>query len=214
MVPASMLAFSDTYLLISDNGYATNNFKSLNVNTGQIVSSVSHYYVNANFAFSDQNSRVYVYSPGSPRDIYHIVLDEDSGEIGDIIDSPYHGDYSLGSPMRIINNGTRIATSMGHMFISSTLDIDDMTYAGSLEFAYIDIVSDDSEGKLYAIANESQTDFLVVNQDTFFTEAAIELLGTPKQIFNTNDNILVFTDYNGDIFVRVFEKANLLSSSS
>jgi chitinase len=59
--------------------------------------------------------------------------DIQSGTPSVLYDSPYHGDYSFGGDIWISDDGARLFARSGNVFRSSTVQADDMLYAGSLE---------------------------------------------------------------------------------
>lgn len=112
-------------------------------------------------------------------------------------DSRHHGDYSLGAFIRVINNGTRVVTGSGNMFISSSSSTDDITYAGNIGHTVVDLVSDDALGNIYMLNSDNIKKLLVIKQDRLFTTLSVDILAEPKQIFNTGSSIVVFAKPDG-----------------
>jgi hypothetical protein len=153
---------------------------------------------------------VYSHHQGvSPTDIHYIKVDEATGAILSEGDSIYHGDYDLGIPIRIINNGTRLATSSGNIFTSAELAADDLRYSGSLGYSYIDLSADDTLGKLFVLNNSGIQKLLIMDQQTYFIELTVELAGTPVRVFNTPNSIIVFSTKDAKYYAKAFAKADL-----
>jgi hypothetical protein len=208
----ALVPISPTFLLVcSDVAWGpSNNYVTINVNTGQIVSSKSDWYPLHGFTLNPVNSVVYALDSGlSPADIHRVVVNPATGSIDTIGDSRYHGDYSFGAPIRLIKNGSRIVTGSGNMFISSPLAGEDITYAGNLGHPIIDLVSDDALGNLYLLNSDNVQKLLVIKQDTLFTSLSVELAATPQQIFNTPNSIVVFVKSGADVYVKAFSKSSL-----
>ncbi len=208
----SMVPVSSKFLLVA-NGYAwgpSNTYETINLENGQIVSSKSYWYPLSNFTFNQANGMVYALDSGlSPADMHRLAINATTGTIDTVVDSRYHGDYSFGAPIRVINSGTRITTGSGNMFISSPAATDDITYAGNLGHTFIDLVSDDTLGNLYMLNSDNIKKLLVIKQDTFFTTMSIDIIAEPKLIFNTQNKIIVFAKPDSDYYVKVFSKQSL-----
>ena len=206
-----MAAFGDTYVLVADGAYSTNLVKSLNLANGQIVDTHSNIYDSPSaLEWNEADFTVYYHDYGtSPADLFRVRLNDATGEIVSIADSIYHGTYSLGTPIRIINNGTRVITSSGNMFTCSTVDSSDLNYAANIGYSYIDLISDDSAGYLYALNNQTIRKLLITNQSDFFLKSTIDLSGNPKRVFYTTSSILVFVESEGKYYAKVWDKADL-----
>jgi hypothetical protein len=201
-----MVAFSDKYVLVQGSNLIT-----FDVETGQIVDSYNSFYHYANFEPNHSLTTVYTHTIGvSPSDIHHIRLDAVTGEIIEDDDSIYHGDYSLGYPVRVVKNETRLLTANGSMFVCSALDEDDMTYAGNIGFSYYDAVADDAYGEIYLLARTSIPNLLLIDDTTDFVDLSIDLGGSPEHVVRTANSIIVFVDESGDKYARVFAKADYL----
>lgn len=209
----SMEPVNDTFLLvITKAGYYLDSYvKVLNVTNAQVVANQSYYESLIDLVRNPYNGVFYALDQGvSPEDIFRIQIDASTGAITALADSRYHGDYYFGSPLRIINKGTRVVGASGKTFFSSTAAAQDITYGGYLGYSYADAASDDPLEKLYLLSTTDQKKLLVLRQDNFFVEKTVDLLGTPKRIYQTPTNIVVFT-LNGstEYYVKVFAKADL-----
>jgi hypothetical protein len=207
MMPVlALVPFGANYVLAVGSGSA----KSVNLVSGQVVDTQSLWYSSDLMQLNPANSTVYYERTGvSPSDIHRIRVDASTGDIVSTGESPYHGDYYLGSPLRVIKNGSRIVTAWGSMFTCSALDADDLRYAGNLGYRYIDLLPDEQKGYLYVIGNDTVKKLLVIGQSDLFLKTSIELKGNPKRIFHTATSILVITEYQGRYYMKAWTKANL-----
>jgi hypothetical protein len=207
LVPIS----SKLVLVCNGNSWGpSNTYETINLDNGQIVSSKSYWYPLSNFTFNQATGMAYALDSGlSPADLHHMAINASTGSIDSIGDSRYHGDYSFGAPIRLINSGSRIATGSGNMFISSSAVADDITYAGNLGHPFIDLVSDDDLGNLYMLNSDNIKKLLVIKQNSFFTTLSIDIVAEPKQIFNTPNNIIVFVKSGSDYYTKVLSKKSL-----
>ena len=207
-----MIPITSNYLLVC-NGVtwgSSNSYKTINLSNGQIITSQSYWYPLNSFVYNQTTGVAYALDSGlSPADMHHLAISTNSGTITSVGDSRYHGDYSFGGPLRIINKGTRIASGSGNMFISSALSADDITYAGNIGHPYIDLVSDDTLNNLYMLNNDNIKKLLVMKQDSFFTTLSIDLVATPKRVFSTSNSIVVFVQSDSTYYAKVFGKQSL-----
>lgn len=208
----TLLPISPKFVLVA-NGNAwgpSNTYETINLETGQIVSSKSYWYPLNNFSFNQSNGMAYALDSGlSPADIHRLTLNPTTGSIESIGDSRYHGDYSFGALIRVINNGTRVVTGSGNMFISSSSSTDDITYAGNLGHTVVDLVSDDALGNIYMLNSDNIKKLLVIKQDSLFTTLSVDILAEPKQIFNTGNSIVIFAKPDDYYYAKSFSKSSL-----
>lgn len=208
----SLVPISPKFLLVGNgsNWGPSNTYMTINMENGQIVTSKSYWYPLSNFTFNQATGMAYALDGGiSPADLHFLAINATTGVIDSIGESRYHGDYGFGAPIRIMNNGSRIATGSGNMFISSSLAADNITFAGNLGHPFIDLVSDDDLGNLYMLNSDNIKKLLIVNQDSLFTTMAIDIVAEPKQVFSTPNNIIVFVKSDSDYYVKVFSKSSL-----
>lgn len=200
-------------IVLVGNGAAwgpSNTYMTINLATGQTISSKSYWYPLSNFCLNQANGMVYALDSGlSPADVHHLAINMATGIIDSIADSRYHGDYSFGAPIRIINGGSRIATASGNMFISSASATDDITYAGNLGHPFLDLVSDDALGNLYILNSDNVQKLIVIKQDSFFTSLTIDLISGPKRLFHTANSIIVFAKPDSNFYVKILSKQTI-----
>src|SRR5262249_549291 len=103
----------------------------------------THYIFNAGGAATDQkdwnyysrghawdaaSSRVYFFRDNMSReDLHYEVIDQASGKITSVGETPYHGSYSIQPPIRVSANGLYVLLGSGDLYNQSGL-----TWAGSL----------------------------------------------------------------------------------
>jgi hypothetical protein len=183
--------------------------KVVNVATGQVVSTRSIWYSLTELVYNAAAKTVYSHHQGvSPTDIQYLKLD-DAGAIVSNGDSIYHGDYALGRPLRIINQGTRLATASGNMFSSAELVASDLRYSGNLGQSYVDLSADDELGKLYVLNASGLRKLLVIDQETYFVDLTVDLPGTPVRVFDTASSVVVFSTKDARTYAKSFAKADL-----
>ncbi len=206
-----IIPFTEKHIMVLGAGeYSYSDFISIDIETGQMITTVSPHYRFANFAISFANQRAYAQRTGvSPGDIHRAELNFTTGEILGIKDSRYHGDYRLGNPTRVINSGTRIVVSSGNVFISSTGD-DDITYCGQLGYSYVDLVSDDNNELLYLLSTTDVQKLLVLDHENYYLQLSIELEANPKYIFQTPNSVVVFVEHDGGYYMKNWSKEDLI----
>lgn len=206
----TILALDNRIALIASQSGSQTTFKTFDLTTGQILNTKSYYYYFGDLLLNQANGLVYaqdIYV--SPVDLFRIRVDSTTGTITEIADSPYHGSYNLGEPIKLIKDGSRLVTASGTIFSSSAIAAQDLLYSGNLGFSYIDLAADKANNRLYLLNNGTPYKLLILNQDTFFLEMTVELLGTPKLLFVTPAKIIVITTLNAVYYAKVFDKAAL-----
>jgi len=205
-----IVALDNRIALVDSLASYQSTLKTLDLTTGQVLGTKSYYYAFGDYLLNPANGLVYAQDINvSPVDLFRIRVDMTSGAINEIVDSTYHGSYYLGEPIRLIKNGSRLATASGALFSSSTVAAEDLLYSGSLGYAYADLAADDAKNRLYLLNNGSPYKLLILNQDSYFLETTAELLGTPKKLFVTPAKIIVLTTRDSNYYARAFDKAAL-----
>lgn len=208
---SGMVPLDGKFLMVSGpTSYYDTTLKVMDVATGQIVSTRTPYYSLTELLYNPLAKTVYAHHQGvSPTDIHYVKLDPTTGAMTSDGDSVYHGDYSFGTPLRLIDGGARLATSSGAMFTSAELVANDLRYTGSLGTRYVDLAADASLHKLYLLVGGTVPKLLVLDQGTYFTERTVDLSGTPARVFETASSIVVFATLDGKTFAKVFSKSAL-----
>jgi len=205
-----ILALDSRIALVSSQSGSQTTFKTFDLTTGQILNTKTYYYYFGDLLLNPANGLIYAQDINvSPVDLFRIRVDSATGTISEIADSPYHGSYNLGEPIRLIRDGSRLVTAAGTIFSSSAIAAQDLLYSGNLGFSYIDLAADNAKNRLYLLNNGTPYKLLILNQDTYFLETTVELLGTPKLLLVTPAKIIVITSQNAVYHTRVFDKAAL-----
>jgi len=215
MIVDKIVSISPDIVLAIAPGSKSNTAKSFNLTTGQIVDTKPVWYSFGDVIYNAATNTVYAYTKGtSPSDLYRIKFDSSTGVMSEYDDSRYHGDYDLGSPLRIFRNGERIATSCGNIFTCTTLAETDLTYVGNIGFPYADLIADDELGYLYVLSNGTRYEpadpqLMIMRQDTFFVEGTVALSGEPVRVIDAQDSIVVIARFEGRMYRKTFSKADL-----
>jgi len=122
------------YLIGQNGGQWTTPVTLINTRTGDVslptvtYGGGAYFYGTQKGVFADRLNRVLFMAYGlSPSDISYFDINPVTHEIPRSGDSPYHGDYPLGSDFYLSGGQDLLFTSYGNFFYSETL-----TYAGSL----------------------------------------------------------------------------------
>jgi hypothetical protein len=102
---------------------------------GTIVDQAEWNHVSAESAWDPVNSRFYYYSMWSPRDLNWEQIDQTTGEIVAAGETPYHGAYALGGPIRVSPDGRDVIVGGGDVYRAPAL-----THAGTLGNGVVDAV--------------------------------------------------------------------------
>jgi hypothetical protein len=130
-------------IVYADNGYAYlfpatdqwSRIKALNLQSGE-ESDHTGFSIYAGTVAELHSSGNYIYGADnglSPSDIE--LYDISNGNAEYVKDSPYHGDYDMCGDLWMSNEGSRIFTRCGNVFVASPETDEDMGYAGSLNTA-------------------------------------------------------------------------------
>lgn len=200
-----LLPFGTKYLLAggTSSTYSyTENFKVWASDTNTIVDTASGDTASGTIEFNPVNSTAY-YSDSS--DLYRIRINAATGDI------TITSNYSSGgwAPVRVILNGTRLASGSGNMFTCSDLDASDLVSAGSLGSNFIDLVNDDTSGSVYFVSSQSSPYRLcAMKHSDLLVNNFTDLKGTPRYLFQTATGVIVITEDNGKFYARVWNKTD------
>jgi hypothetical protein len=209
-----IVPFSNNYLLIGssepDYSYGST-LKTMSGITGQVIDTMESWNALANIELNVQDNTAYCQDLWvSPLDLFRIRLDAADGSILSMTDSPYHGDYELGTPIRFINNSSRVITSSGNMFTTSAVDTEDLNYSGNLGYSYIDLANDDLHGRIYLLSGSGMAKLLVFDQGTLFVNSSRDVKETPRFIYTTWGNIVVVVEKDGKLYCKRWNKFDLI----
>lgn len=140
----------DGFLYIIENfgSSAFSYARSYSRTTGQQLSSASVYPRNGKFVPHPLYNMLYWADTGvSPQDISALAYAE--GVITTNYDSPYHGDYPIGSRIKISPDGAYIFSNSGSVFTSSSVASNDMQYKDKF-LSFADLIFDLPNQQMYA----------------------------------------------------------------
>jgi hypothetical protein len=138
-------------------------------------------------AYAPASHRIFTFRDGtSPNDIYYEILDPISGALSQDVESPYHGDYNLGHPIRVSPDETRVYVSSGVIFSAA-----DVTYVGSIGISYVDLAFHGD--RLYLLRASASDSQLVVMDATYAIVTRVTIIGTPLRLFVHGGELTVFT---------------------
>ncbi|MCL5992344.1 MAG: hypothetical protein M1419_09640 [Bacteroidetes bacterium] len=107
-------------------------------------------YAGSKFILHTSGKYIYSITMGlSPQDMEK--FDISAGPVKSLYDSPYHGDFAMGSEFWMSEEGTRIFTSSGNVFKSDEIKSDDMIYNGNMGFNSLHSLNQNSDKNIIAI---------------------------------------------------------------
>lgn len=155
--------------------------------TGVQTSRVDWRNESRTIAFSPTRSAVFTLRDGSsPGDINRSVLDLTTGTVGQEIESPYHGDYSVRHPLRLFPDESKIATGSGIIY-----NTDDLTYSANLGMDYVDLAFHGD--RLYLLTETAVGSAVVILDGHYAVIDQVPFDGTPERIFAHGDGLIVLT---------------------
>lgn len=138
--------------------------------------------------FAPGLSRLFFINSGvSPSDINMVDIDVNNGTLGPEIDSPYHGDYTLTSPIRLLPDESAVVIGSGLFFSTN-----DLSYLNSFGLAFTDLVF--YSGNYYLIEQVGDTSEIVVLDAGFNILSATYHPGTPRRAFAYGTDLILITE--------------------
>jgi hypothetical protein len=130
----------------------------------------------------------------TPNDLITDTVDLAKGSLGTDVDSPYHGDYAFGHPLRLSADGSRVFVSSGVSFSFYTADL---KYAGAIGFSYVDLRFYRDRAYLLDAAGTGahlrtlDSRFVVLDTET--------LEGAPLLLYVQQNELVIFTRRDGGV---------------
>lgn len=120
------------YLIGTSGSWANPSVVVLNARTGETVSELGwasgYFYGTQKGVLAHSKNKAFLLSNGlSPSDVSYFTIDPKANKVLTSGDSPYHGDYAMGSPLYLTETEDLLFTAAGTYFQVSTLK-----YAGRL----------------------------------------------------------------------------------
>lgn len=145
--------------------------------------------------YSPLHQRVYFLNSGvSPTDIDMVSVS--GGMLGGEDDSPYHGDYSLPNPIRLLPDQSGVIVGSGNIFNAS-----DLTYRSSIGLTFTDVAF--HSGKMYLIDSVGTNTQIRVLDSALSIVRASYYPGKGRRIFAYQGQLVLVTENNGGAEVRL-----------
>jgi hypothetical protein len=174
--PADIVATDSGLLIISDGSDQHTQLSVFNAATGEKVGTTG-IYMGMQLALHPSQQMVYGETVGlSPADIHHFNLSE-SGAITEQWDSPYHGDYAMGSDVFIFPDRPEVFSPQGSVFTSTATRSTDLLYLRKLPLAYIYSAAFDTNRGIMLAAHESSISFMNYQSDAVLLQKPLQ---TPR----------------------------------
>jgi hypothetical protein len=138
---------------------------------------------------------VYFFRDQSPSDLHFEEIDQATGQIAAAGETPYHGDYGWGAPIRVSPDGEQILIGGGNFFSRAGL-----TLAGSLGKAIRD-----AQWNGAVLVDVDTTDRVEIRDaNTRAVLRSYQYLGQPlRVVFGTSEAYLVHVMNNTTAFIRL-----------
>ena len=165
------------YLFINDG----ESYTSLNKLSGEFISSINYSYTQVGIAPACGINRVFSSSSGiSPADILRWTINSD-GSPGNMINSPYHGDFNIGTKNFISPDEQRLFNSAG--IIYNTIDL---TYNNSLGGAFDQLAFYGDQPIV------SRGNHIIGYSNNFLETGRFDLSYNPMRLFVVDEEIIIF----------------------
>jgi hypothetical protein len=169
--------------------------------SGAITDQGGYYYGYSREATWDPvNSRLYYTRDGiSPNDLHYDAINQATGEITASLETPYHGDYVIRSPIRVSANGQYVLLGSGDLYRHT-----DLNWTGSLGSQFSDarwlangsLVTVTGAGGQTTLRRLAAANLGVVEQLT--------LTGEPLRVVGSDTNMVVVLSRNGTVHFQPY----------
>lgn len=180
--------------------------RSYSRTTGQLISSASIYSRSGEFTPQPNSNKFYWADTGvSPQDINALVYE--NGTITAAYDSPYHGDYNIGSRIRISPDGKTIFTSAGSVFKCSTVPSKDPQYQGKFA-SFVDLAFDAQENRMFT--SQSRPNLNVYDAVTYESKGFLKTVFPVKEMAFNNGAIIAVSAGNSAFYLEILNSSDVL----
>ena len=204
------LVVVDSYLFCIDNSGAWSTHSLYSRATGMRVASDDWRHTGRSFAWAPRMGRLFfLRSSGSPTDIHYVDIDTVAGTLGPEKDSPYHGDFSLPSPIRVLLDESRVIVGSGLLF--NTVDL---KYIASFGLNFMEIVS--YGGHYFLVNKAAATTEMNILDSGFNILGTRSLDGAPHAAFVRGHDLVLVTDgsSSGSTRVHVLPLAGIVANTT
>lgn len=137
--------------------------------------------------FSTQQNKVYFLDSGvSPTDVHMVPVDVAAGALGDDVDSPYHGSYSLPNPIRLLPDESGVIVGSGIVFNAS-----DLSYRTSIGLPFTDVAF--AGDRIYLVDAADGGTRLRVLSSGFDILSTAAFPGSPLRLFAHEGELVLVT---------------------
>ena len=194
----SSMVVAGNFLFTVDGSGAWDSHSLYQRATGARVATAEWRYSARSIVFSPVNKRVYLLNAGvSPTDVTMVDVDPVAGTMGAERDSPYHGNYSLPNPLRLLPDESAVMVGSGLFFNTA-----DLTYRTSMGLSFVDVAF--HNGRYYLIDTVGDTTQLRVLSSTFDILSASYHPGRAKRVFVHGGELVLVTEVStGQLQVRI-----------
>lgn len=194
--PASVssMVVAGTYLFTIDGSGAWNTHALYQRSTGARVFAVDWRNGALGLTFSPiDNSIYFIDSDIFPQDVNRVAVDMAAGRLGAEVESPYHGDFLLTPPLRVLPDGSAFILGSGLLFNTA-----DLTYRTSVGLSFVDMQF--RGDRLYLIDTVGDMTQLRVLNSRFDILSAAYYPGTALRVFVHRDRLVLLTTARGGGF--------------
>jgi hypothetical protein len=189
------MTVTGSYLYTIDDSGAWESHATFSLATGERVFSDEWRNDSHGAFYAPQSKRVFTFRDGtSPNDIYYEEVNQETGALSTDVESPYHGDYQLGHPIRVSPDESSVFVASGVAFNTS-----DLTYKTSIGMRYTDLTfGGDNSYLLHAKDDDSE---VVVLDSALANVGSFTITGKPLRLFVHGDRLTTFTRQGSAIAV-------------
>jgi hypothetical protein len=130
----------------------------------------------------------------SPNDILYRPVDQSSGQIGTLVDSPYHGAFEIKPPIRVSPNGSNVLLGSGDIY-----DANSLVWLNRMPAGFADVRWTDTGGTVMLQANGTNSQVVRRDNNGDIAEL-VQFSGEPLAILPFGDDYVVVTDLGGPMF--------------
>lgn len=189
------MAVTGNYLYTIDDSGAWESHATFSLASGERVFSDEWRNDSHGAAYGPTSRRVFTFRDGtSPNDIYYEEVDQANGALSSDIESPYHGDYSLGHPIRLSPDETTVFVASGVAFNTA-----DLTYKTSIGISYTDLTF--SGQRSYLLHGSGDDSEVLVLDSKLAIASSFAVTGKPLRVFVHGDRLTTFTRQGSAIAV-------------
>jgi hypothetical protein len=141
----------------------------------------------------------------SPQDIN--ALKYKNGVIGNIYDSPYHGDYEIGVRIKISPDGANIFTSAGNVFTNSNVQSADMIFKNKFT-AFTDLLFDLPNNRMFA--SQGRANLNVYDYATYDLKGFVKTAFSVKEMTLNKNKILALSSENNAFYLEIIDSSAVL----